>query len=339
MDQQIENNFLTHCIGKKAMAPSTAKTYIQQVKMFEKRVKIPLDQVTRENVVQYLTDLKLKLNKNANTRRLAKIGLETFYTWFAPISKMELPTKDLQKIKKYVSNPRLIHPDELERMLYELTRLSTDWGRQACAILAFLSETGIRLEEFENLKAGDVRVVKDDQNTPTHLEVTVNSNKTSCARVIPFANLLEGSLSEYFVKYFFWLIIERGQKPSGPLFFRLENKHAKIPEDMSYFLKRWSVRYAIKKASFLAGIDRKISPHQFRHFYATYSTINGMNLFSLKELMGHASIATTQRYVHIAEITRGNILKHSATAGLRASKESTGYAALMREYGRKMNFS
>jgi site-specific recombinase XerD len=104
---------------------------------------------------------------------------------------------------------------------------------------------------------------------------------------------------------------------------------------MSKPLLRGGVNHIINKAVFLAGIDRKISPHQFRHFYGTYSTINGMDIWTLKELMGHSSISTTQRYIHVADRVSGNILKHMATSSVKVPRHTVGYSKILRELAEK----
>ena len=337
LDNQIEKKFITYLVGKRALRPSTADCYVRQVRIFEKRYPA-LDRVRNEDVVNYLADMKLKSSKNANTRRLMKIALETFYNWYAPIVGIANPTKDLGRIKRYISHPKLIHPDELERMLHAVDHQDDcDWSRRTCAILALLADTGIRAQEFVRIKAGDVQLNYNKSKNTAHFELTVAAIKGTHSRLIPFSNLIEGSLAEYFCRYYLWAIVEKNLKTTQPLFFKLGNKFNSYQEDMNIPLRQGGLQFCINRAAFETGIDRRISPHQFRHFYGTYSIINGMDIWTLKYLMGHANIITTQSYIHLADQTSGKTLEHSPTFNIKSTIQNKGYTNIVNELARKIN--
>ena len=280
--------------------------------------------------------MKLKWHKNANTRITARAALLIFYKWYTPIAGIANPAIGLEKIRKYIADPKLIHPDELERMLHQLNLMGGDWGRRSCAVIAFLADTGARIEELEKLKLGDIKLIKGSDSEPGRFEVTVPALKGTYARTIPFSNLLDGGIGEYFARYYIWAVIEKKQRYNAPLFYQLGNKFFKTEDNMNKPLLRGGINYIIKKASYWAGIDRKISPNQFRHFFATYSIINGLNIFTLKELMGHVNIATTQRYIHIAERVSGDILKHSATKNVKVPKNIIGYSQILKDLAQRI---
>ena len=185
------------------------------------------------------------------------------------------------------------------------------------------------MEELEKVKAGDVRIVDD------HFQVTIPALKGTISRIVPFARLVEGTLAEYFSRYYLWLITEKKQLPGRPLFFKLDYKKL-IKEDMTVPLMRGAINYMLRKAAHEAGIDRYVSAHQFRHFYATYSIVNKQDLFVLRDYMGHASIATTQSYVHIAHTLSGEGLKHSATTQIKSSRSVSGYVKIIGEINRQV---
>ena len=70
-----------------------------------------------------------------------------------------------------------------------------------------------------------------------------------------------------------------------------------------------SIRLMIKKYVKLAGIDRNITPHMFRHSFATYLIEEGVDISCVKEILGHSSIKVTQIYVHIATTKQAEILR------------------------------
>lgn len=336
MDEKLKKDFITYLIGKKAKKINTAKTYLRQVRLFEERTGIALDKVTHEDIVEFLAKMKLIHARNANTRRLMKTGLETFYAWYSPIVGISNPTIGLEKIKRYISHPKLIHPEELERMIYAIEQRNNDRSRAECALLAFLADTGIRMCEFEKIHLGNIRVINDKRNKLSHFEIMVPAIKGTYERVVPFSNLIDGGLAEYFSRYYLWLVIKKGQKPSMPLFYKLGSKHRGTIDKFEKQMNSGMVATIIRKAAHEIGIDRSLSPHQFRHFYGTYSILNGMDIFTLRDLMGHANITTTQQYVHIAEIIAGSSLKFSATKNIKAQQHIIGFSKVMRELAKKI---
>jgi integrase/recombinase XerD len=330
MDESISKAFQTHLIGSEGKKPGTARTYINNVALFERRCGSSLDNVTHDQVVEYLAKMKLEDNKNANSRRLMQTSLIVFFKWYSKYAGINNPTIDLQTIKAYFSHPKLIHPDELEKMLYALEKRADDWSMRACAVLALLADTGIRVGELEALKLGNVRLEKD------HFQLIVPGLKSNYERIVPFGQLIEGRISEYFAKYYLWLITNKHKNPKYPLFYAMDNKWFKPGERFDVPLSRGSVDYIIRKATKYSGIERRVTVHQFRHFYGTYSIINGMNIVTLKELMGHANIATTQRYVHVADRLSGNVLAHSPTAKIRSGKGVSGYSPILRDIAKNV---
>lgn len=316
-------------VGKRGNKPSTARTYLNNIRLFQRKYR-NLDQVCHDDIVNHLADMKIKQNKNANTRRLRKTSLETFFEWYSEYAGIINPAIGLDPIKKYVAFPKLIHPEEVERMCYFASMDDGDRGIRNPAIIAFLADVGCRIEELEKIKTGDIRIVHD------HFECTIPALKGTISRIVPFSRLIEGTLSEYFSRYYLWLITEKKQIPTKPLFFKLDYKKL-IQEDMTAPLLRGGINYIIKKTAYKAGIDRKISAHQFRHFYATYSIINKMDIFTLRDYLGHANISTTQGYIHIADTLSGEALKHSPTRTIKSIRNLSGYVNIVREINKQIN--
>ena len=95
-----------------------------------------------------------------------------------------------------------------------------------------------------------------------------------------------------------------------------ENKDA-IKKSGYFFVNKRGARYTeqsirlmMKKYSKLAGIDRNITPHMFRHSFATYLIEEGVDISCVKEILGHSSIKTTQIYVHVAIEKQAEILRN-----------------------------
>lgn len=78
-----------------------------------------------------------------------------------------------------------------------------------------------------------------------------------------------------------------------------------------------------------AGV--KATTHTLRHFFGTYSYLNGVDIMTLRQLMGHALVETTMRYIHISNVISGDVLSKTATANLVAPRHVTGYVKLMKD--------
>jgi len=322
MDENIEKQFIRWLVGKKSVQLSTAKTYSNQVVMFEKKYNI--DSATNADVVKYFADLRIIEQKNANTRRLRKTGLEQFFEFYAPIARIPNPMKGLEPIKKHRAFPKLVNPDEVERMCFYENKKGTEFAKRNSAIIALFAMTGMRVGEFERLKLGNVEPQKD------HFTVLIPAQKGTYDRPVQFGKFIPGTIVDYFTRYWLWIKTQKHQKKTNPLFFKIDFRHLH-QEDLSAPVLRGSVDYLLRRAAYNAGIDRRITVHQLRHFYATHSIINGMNLFVLQRNLGHARIETTQEYVHIAGLISDDSLKHNATANIKSSPELPGYTELMRD--------
>jgi integrase/recombinase XerD len=146
------------------------------------------------------------------------------------------------------------------------------------ALLRFLYGTGLRLSEAVSL---DLESLIFEEEEPVALRVIGKGDKE---RLLPLSPLAQAGLEE-------WLAL-RG-KHRGALFVYREGRRRGGRVGVSWLQKK------LKGLASRVGLDpRKASPHKFRHAYATELVNAGVGLDAIKELLGHASIATTQIYAH-----------------------------------------
>ena len=152
------------------------------------------------------------------------------------------------------------------------------------AILELLFATGIRVSELCNLKA---------KNIGRNFSFIIVKGKGDKERIIQICNKETVlALKEYNV------IFKDEIKQKGYFFInRLGNQ-----------ISDQSVRFMIKKYSRLAGIEKKITPHTFRHTFATLLLEEGVDLIYIQHLLGHSSIMTTQIYTHVNQAKQKKIL-------------------------------
>ena len=158
--------------------------------------------------------------------------------------------------------------------------------------------------------------------------MTVPPTKGNRSRYIPFCYQQEGALvAELFSLYYMMVKYKRGYKPNDYLFQRdmvyykkTANGYiegAERPWDAGP-LSRKSVAVMLKCVAEGAGIDRHVTPHSFRHFYATYLAVNGVDPMKIQQRLGHASLDRTMIYVHYADIVKKDSAKDNPLGGSKA---------------------
>jgi integrase/recombinase XerD len=185
--------------------------------------------------------------------------------------------------------PEVLTKDEVERLL-GIVDLSTPTGERNKAIVEVLYGCGIRVSELINLRIADLHYEE------YYLTVTGKGDKQ---RIVPLGNAASSQLRRYIREVRIHQNIKKGQEQ----YIFLNKSGSRLTRAMIFHI--------IKKLAGVAGIKKSISPHTFRHSFATHLVENGADLRAVQEMLGHASITTTEIYTHIdREYLRQNILKY-----------------------------
>jgi integrase/recombinase XerC len=156
------------------------------------------------------------------------------------------------------------------------------------AIIELLYGTGMRVTELSDLNICDINLEDD----------TIKLlGKGSKERIVPFSMPVKTAIKKYIEK--------RGQIPKKNYRQLMSNK-ALFINNIGKRLSARSIRRIINKYIQIACLNKKISPHVFRHTFATHLLNGGADLRSVQELLGHESLSTTQIYTHI---TKDNLIK------------------------------
>lgn len=204
-------------------------------------------------------------------------------------------------INNYISNDPLIliENPKLERKLpkylyYEdvikilnVPDLNTSIGIRDALILELLYVTGIRVSELVNIKLSDI-----DYNIKKIL-ITGKGNKQ---RIVMYGNKCNNLLEKY-------LNIRNEFLKDDNNYLLLGIKGKKINDRV--------IRDIINKYALKAGVNIKISPHTFRHTFATHMLNEGADLRSVQELLGHENLSTTTIYTHVTNERLRNVYLHT----------------------------
>lgn len=216
-------------------------------------------------------------------------GVRSFYRYLTledyikqdPCELLESP-----RLGKHL--PDVLTVEEIDRLIGLIDR-STNEGQRNCAILETLYSCGLRVSELCNLKFSDLYLNEG------FIKVTGKGDKQ---RLVPISPRAISELKNYFMT--------RGE-------------HLVKPEYEDYvFISRFGknisrimVFHIIKELAVKAGIKKTISPHTFRHSFATHLLEGGANLRAIQCMLGHESIGTTEIYIHIdRSLLRKEIIEH-----------------------------
>lgn len=279
--EKIEDfsNFLKF---EKNFSGNTLDAYMRDVRKLESFTISELDNlspenITYENLQEYIYQLsKNKISERSQARAISSIKaffkflLEDDYRTDNPATLLEGP-----KLGLYL--PDTISEEDINRIITCIDN-STDIGKRNKCILEVLYGCGLRVSELIDLKISNINFKE------SYIMVEGKGEKT---RLVPLAN----TTAEFIRSYIHTV--------------RNKTKINKKYEDTLFLnsrgtnMSRVIVFIIIKELTQKAGISKSISPHTFRHSFATHLLQNGADLRFIQEMLGHSSITTTQVYTHL----------------------------------------
>jgi len=187
------------------------------------------------------------------------------------------PTELLQTPRLPRRLPHVLDLHEIELILSKID-VTKNKGIRDKAIIETLYSTGVRVSELIAIKMQDIFL---------HQKVLRVFGKGSKERIVPFGNRAAKEIKNYITAV--RSLLARSQKTKDCLFLNMRGTP----------LSRMGIWKIIQEYVKLAGIRKKISPHVFRHSFATHLLEGGANLRDVQEMLGHSDISTTQIYTHL----------------------------------------
>ena len=267
------------------MSQNTVASYCSDVDKFLSSLQCRAEEAGAEDIISFLSKDD-NLSKRSQVRKLS--ALKSFFGWMIAEGMMEdnpCDRIDGPKIGRYL--PDVLSIEEIDAMIRS-TDCSTWQGKRDKAILETLYGCGLRVSEAVELKISDLYL---DEG---FIKVRGKGDKE---RLIPIGELASDAIVTY---------MEDRPVP------------AEAAADDILFLNRFGKRLSrismfkmVKKQALLVDIRKEISPHTFRHSFATHMLENGADLRVVQELLGHESIVTTEIYTHIdSETWQREIISH-----------------------------
>ncbi len=275
----LEDLEITQGRGQKTIA--NYDHYLQRFYRVEKIEKV--SDITLDTVRAFRRHLNDSMSGGMAlaTQNYHMIALRQFLKYLA---KRDIPALSAEKIglaKLAEREIDVLYPEELEALLAAPAGVSIDSLRDR-ALLHTLFSTGLRISEAVRLNRDDIRETKRE------IPVRGKGNKV---RVVFLSDEAHRAIQTYVAQ----------RRDIDPALFVRHKKGAVGPKDDLRLTPR-SIQRLMKKYAAKAGLTKNITPHTLRHSFATDLLANGADVREVQQLLGHASITTTQIYTHLTDV-------------------------------------
>lgn len=287
MDELIER-YLNHCQQINSASAHTYDAYsrdlnefkqfliMQEISSFEE-----VDRMIINQFIIYLRDGKHRkhvLQNSSITRKLST--LRSFYNYLQQV--IGVPSNPMNYVKSFKSAkkiPEFLFFHEIETLLSSFQE-SNPLEHRDSVMFEFMYACGLRVSEVISLQVSDVNL---DEGF-----VFIRESKGNKDRYVPFYPSLSIRIKEYKTQSRSKLL---GKETHDYLFVNQKGKQ----------LTSRGVQYRLDIAGAKSGLKMKLHPHMLRHSFATHLLDNGADLRVVQELLGHASLSTTQIYTHVSQ--------------------------------------
>ncbi len=276
---------------ERSLSDNSVQAYTRDVKKFA-NYAIPLElselKITRENISNFLAEIK---DNDISARSQARIisGIKAFYKYLIMEDYLKVnPTELIESPRIGLKLPDTLSLIEIDDLIAGVD-LSNKQGERNRAILETLYSCGLRVSELTNLQLSNTHFKQG------YLKVIGKGDKE---RLAPIGGRAIKHLTIYINEVRNHQEIKKGHED----FVFLNNRGAKLTRVMIFLI--------IQKLAEQIGLKEKISPHTFRHSFATHLIEGGADLRAVQEMLGHESITTTEIYTHLdKEYLRSNIIQ------------------------------
>tara|TARA_Y100000385_G_scaffold275786_1_gene320621 strand:+ start:87 stop:980 length:894 start_codon:yes stop_codon:yes gene_type:complete len=265
---------------ERSLSDNTIDSYlrdIQKLSNFSEEKDLNELQITKAEVKEFIAEIN-KEGISARSQSRIISGIKAFYKYLILEDYLKVnPTELIESPKIGVKLPDTLSIEEIDSLISAID-LSHPQGERNRAILEVLYSCGLRVSELTNLKLSNIRFKEG------YVKVIGKGNKERFAPIgssaIKFLNIYLNEIRNH----------QDIQKGSEDIVF-LNRRGNKLTRVMIFTI--------IKQLAEKIGMKKKISPHTFRHSFATHLIEGGADLRAIQEMLGHESITTTEIYTHL----------------------------------------
>lgn len=274
---------------ERSLSPKTVEAYLHDVEKLNDFLgeRKKLEEVELSDLQSFLASL---YDEDMSARSQARIisGLKSFYKFMLYERRIAHdPTEllDAPKIGRHL--PEVLSIPEIEAILNSID-LSKPEGHRNKAIIEVMYGCGLRVSEVVNLRISNLHFREN------YIRIIGKGDKE---RLVPIGQTAQHAINLYLEGVRAHVKIKKGEED---IVF-LNRRGARLTREMIFMM--------IKQAAEIAGVTKTISPHTFRHSFATHLVEGGADLRAVQEMLGHESITTTEIYTHLDREYVKNIIE------------------------------
>lgn len=289
--KNITNQYKTYLLLEKGLSKNTLDAYMRDLKKLIDYIdiqEISIKAITRENLQDFIAEM---YSDGKNPKSIARniSGIKSFFNFLVIEQYIdEDPTELLETPQIGRKLPTVLSVDEINEIVKKID-VSTIEGQRNRAIIEVLYGCGLRISELTGLRFSDMFL---DEG---FLKV---EGKGSKQRLVPISPIAIQEIKNY--------LLYRKQMET-----KKGNENIVFLSNRGTGISRIMVYHFIKEYAAIAGIKKNISPHTFRHSFATHLLEGGANIRAIQQMLGHEKITTTEIYTHLdREFLRQEIIEH-----------------------------
>jgi integrase/recombinase XerD len=281
-------DFFNYLSIEKGLASNTISAYRLDIEKFFHYLstnQLSLEQVTPEQLSFYVAWLRgmenteFKIGESSIARNV--ISIRSYFTYLAKEHKFNNPATNFKPPKIGKRLPKALTIDQVMSML---NIVGSDLiSSRDKALVELLYATGARVSELINLNTLDISTVDMQAGTTTTVKLKGKGGKE---RVVPIGSFAVAAVNDYLVR-------------SRPTLLKVSTQKALFLNQRGGRLSRQSAWNLVASAAERAGLSDQVTPHSMRHSFATHLLDGGADIRVVQELLGHASVTTTQIYTLI----------------------------------------
>ena len=286
---KAQKSFIDHLQIERGLSPNSIAAYGRDLDRFASyltKMELDFQALTTDDLTEYEITLKQEALALSSINRGVS-ALKTFYKYLSREYGISDPTTELTANRLPRKLPKALTISEIEILLSSTERVGDLTALRDRAILEVLYGTGARVSEVVGLNLADLgkSMLTGDEITTLKLR-----GKGSKERIVPLGSFAKEAIENYLVRLRpSYVEKSKSSKAATALFLNSRGTR----------LSRTSAWQIVTDAAAATGLSGKVSPHVFRHSYATHLLDGGADIRVVQELLGHSSVTTTQIYTLI----------------------------------------
>ncbi len=285
------NDYRNYLKLERSLSDNSIASYTRDIKKLmryleDNKISVSPINIDSEQIKEFIYHVSKSLNPRSQSRLIS--GLKSFFTYliFEDYRKAN-PLELIESPKIGRKLPDTISTDEIDLIIAQID-LSHPQGERNRTILETLYSCGLRVTELITLRISDLFFEEG------FIRVIGKGNKE---RFVP----INSQTQKYIRLYIEQIRVHINTQKSFEDTLFLNRRGKQLTRNMIFMI--------IKELAIKAGISKKISPHTFRHSFATHLLENGADLHAIQQMLGHESITTTEIYVHVDRSFLKNVME------------------------------